>query len=389
MTRTVPCFLLEQEYSQIKFKELSIFCKKDMKKKIFLAIIAVLAMYSCSDHGTPEDEVKYDPSELSEVEAVALSLEGVEYDSVFSRPDQMDFIGDSLLVVHDKLGNENIAHLISVGGKYVHGFGKIGKGHGEMLAPHLFSVGEDGKSIYYFDWSTKSTIKFSLDSILAGSNACNVLKTGRIDGASEYGLNDVWHIADEAFYGFGYDDVCRLMAVEDGKVQDIYTTYPPVDENEENKWSIWNNMAKIGVSPDHKHIVIGTAIGSMFEVFSVDNGKISRDVFKAFYKPIYRLAQGAVPACVVATEETVWGFTSLYCTNESFWGVMGGEGFSHRDVIYEFSYSGELLNKYKVDGQVEVLAVNPQGEMYLVMTGEDKDLHLMRADLNNVKRRKP
>ena len=216
-----------------------------------------------------------------------------------------------------------------------------------------------------------------------------MLKTGRIDGASEYGLNDVWHIADEDFYGFGYDDVCRLMAVEDGKVQDIYTDYPPVDEDEENKWSIWNNMAKVGVSPDRKHIVIGTAIGSMFEVFSVDDGKIHRDVFKAFYKPIYRLAPGAVPACVVATEETIWGFTSLYCTNESFWCVMGGEQYSHRDVIYEFSYSGELLNKYKVEGQVEVLAVNPQGEMYLVITGEDKDLHLMFADLNKVKRRKP
>lgn len=348
-----------------------------------------MAIFSCTDNGASDKEVKYDPSVLSDVETVAFRLQEVGYDSIFSRPDQMDFIADSLLVVHDQIGSENVAHLISFEGKYVHGFGKIGKGHGEMLSPQCFSVGTDGKSIYYFDWSTKNTIKYSLDSILSGSNACEVLSNGRIDGAPEYGLNSILNSEDNAFYGFGYDNTCRLMTVSDGKVQDVYNDYPNVDENEENKWSIWTNMAKVGVSPNRKHIVIGTAIGSMFEVFSVENGKISRDAFKAFYKPVYRLASGTVPACVVSTQETVWGFTSLYCTDESFWGVMGGEKYSHRDVIYEFSYSGELLNKYKVDGQIEVLAVNKNDEMYLVVTGADKKPHLMKADLNKVKRRKP
>ena len=95
--------------------------------------------------------------------------------------------------------------------------------------------------------------------------------------------------------------------------------------------------------------------------------------------------KNATPACVVATENTVWGFTALYCTDNGFYGVMGGEKYEHRDVIYEFDYSGELKNKYKVDGQIETLAVNAERMMYLIVVGKGGDMQLMKADLKSVR----
>lgn len=360
-------------------------------KKITISLFAAIVLFalSCSDNGKGE-AVTYDPQELDAVEAESLSLVSLNDSFIFSRPEQIGFVADTLIIIHDNVGRDGISHIFAGDGRHVKSFAKIGKGRGELLDPVAFFVGEGGRSIYYFDWKTKNTVKYPLQAVLDGKVAdASVIKFVSPFEKMKYGFRKVYHFDDSTYLGFGPDESSRIVLVKGNKAQDVYTTYPLVDENEENKWSIWTNMAKVGISPDRKHIVVGAAIGSMFEVFSVADGKINRDVFKAFYKPVYRLAQGAVPACVVSTKGTIWGFTALYCANESFWGVMGGEKYSHRDVIYEFSYSGELLNKYKVNGQVETLAVNSDGKLYLVMADEGKEPHLMMADMNKVKRRKP
>lgn len=354
-----------------------------MKRIVYIGILLLFMLPSCKDNRDAADiAVAYTPEILESAKTIKLHPNIVPTDFSFSRPKQMDFITDSLIVIYDEIGSKKVGKIFTRSGKHKGEFGTIGKGHGEMIFPELFSIGKTKQSIYFFDIQMHHSLKYNVDDVLSNRNVVKTMKAPTLDG-NEYFTRKVIHISDTDFIALGYDNRLRIQKVERNKIT-TYIDYPNVDKNEENNWSIWTNMAKASISPDGKHLVIGTAIGAMFEVFDIEEGKIERTAFKAFHKPIYTLAKGAHPACVVSTSNTIWGFTSLYCTDKSFWGVMGGEKYMHRNIIYEFDYSGELLNKYITDGQIETLAVTPNRELYFITTDDNGNTHLMMAGLKNM-----
>ncbi len=356
-----------------------------MRKLFYIFSMMLFILTSCKDFKVTDDTVvTYEPEILEKAKAIKLHPELITTDFSFSRPLQMDFVADSLIVVYDEIGNKNVGQIVSRSGYHKGQFGVIGKGNGEMIFPENFSIGKDRHFIYFFDLQLHHCLKYNIADVLANQNNVETMKNMTSDGKKEYNTTKMLYLSDTDFIAFGYDNRLRIQSVKGNKIADTYTDYPNVDENEENKWSIWTNMTKVSISPNGKHLVIGTAIGAMFEVFDITNGKIEKTVFKAFHKPIYKLAEGARPACVVSDENTVWGFTSLYCTDKSFWGVMGGKEYKHRNVIYEFDYSGELLNKYEIDNQIETFAVTPNREIYFITTDNDGNTHLMKSDLNNI-----
>lgn len=352
-----------------------------MKKYIVIFIGICTLVASCTEK---DNKPVFDDKPLLANDLKELKLDDIPTDFTFSRPATIDFIQDTMLVLFDKDGHENIGHLLSVNGRRLGSFGLIGKGHGEVINPRSINVGSDGQTLYIYDWKTSNAVKFKVSDILENKNRPSVIKSPTLPKFDNYRYNKMIRFTDSDFVGWGYDGQFRLINIEGNKVKSVYTDYPPTDESAENNWSIWNNMATYGISPDRKHIAIGTALGVMLEIFEIKNGQIEEKALKTFSKPIYRLFPGTKPACAVATDKTIWGFTSLYVTNKAVWGVLGGKDYADRHTIYEFDFSGNVVNKYRIDGEVVTLAVNLNDVLYLVVLDKKGEQRLKKVDLKKV-----
>lgn len=360
-----------------------------MKKYNWWALAFIFFFFSCEDK-KQDGEIVYDSSELEQGEFIDIPLTDISSNFLFSQPQQIDFVSDSLLVVFDKKpSNGRLGNLFRKDGTLVGSFGMIGRGHGEMIYPEGISVGDDNRSIYIFDWRTSFSVKFMVDDVLAGNNKVFVINPMDSLKGVDKQFGSIIRFNDRDYIASGYDGDMRLMWVKNNQKIDAYAQYPSLDENEEYTWDLWtsSSWSKIGVSPNHKYLVNTTRIGMLFEIFELNGEKIESKVLKAFYKPEFGVAEGAQPACVTWCEKTIGGFYALYCTDKSFWGVIDGPGFTHHNEIYEFDYSGELLNKYKVEGDVVCLAVNAEDEMYLIMMDKDGEQHLKKADMKSVSRK--
>ena len=333
---------------------------------------------SCSNKKTLD--IDYNARELDEVSSQKLETVEIVTDYQFGHPVQIKVVNDTLIAVFDN--NRYIVHLISERGRYLGGFGMIGKGNGEIVSPKCISVGSDASTVYLYDFKMARVVKFNVSDILKGFSNPVILenKQNLPVGVNRY--THVEYLDDDSYIGFGYNDNCRIQNVSNGHVADNYTEYPMLDENEEYTWSIWNNAANFAVSPDNKHIVITTGIGMLFEIFTVVDGKISTKALKAFHKPVFGIAKGAKPACVTYTDETFDGFTTICATNDGFYGCIGGKApeYDLGNVIYYFDYAGDLEKKYKIDANVECLDIH-KNKIYAIVTDDGGEYRLLTASL--------
>lgn len=300
--------------------------------------------------------------------------------SEMANPQQMEILGDNRIILFDS-SNGTVGKMLSMSGNTICGFGKRGKGHGELMSPVNFSVGQDGRSLYFYDYMAMAAQKFQIS-----ADSVRFVKT--IDFKKNkacHRFNSVCQSTDNSYIGFGYDDKCRILNVADGGVKDNYTSYPHIDDNTECNWSFWSNLANQGVSPDRKHIVTTTGVGMLFEIFDIaEDGKISSKVLKAFYKPVFLLAKGAKPACVIFdNDKTFGGFKTLCLGNSKFWGTIYGKApdYDAGNEIYEFDYDGNLLKKYKVKGTVVCMAATKDDRLYMILTDSHGENRLVKANL--------
>lgn len=345
-------------------------------KYIFSCIACALLTVSCQY--STSDLVNYDNSPIEQSQVQDLPTEEIKMSVELTNPRQMVLLNDSMVVFLDN-SKGTLGKVLSLSGSLVCEFGQRGKGHGELLEPVNFSLGRDGRSIYCYDYKVMASQKFqmseSMDSVF-------FVKTIDYKTVCKR-FNSVCQRSDNSYVGFGYDDNCRILNVENGSVRDNYTKYPHIEDNMEYNWSFWSNLANYGVSPDHKHIVTTTAIGMLFEVFDIkSDGKLSSKVLKAFYKPVFLLAKGARPACVIFdNDKTFGGFRALCLGNDKFFGSIFGPApnYSLGNEIYEFDYDGNLLKKYRVKGNVECMAYSTKGILYMVLSDVKGKNHLVRA----------
>lgn len=204
------------------------FCKTNKvlkyEKIIYVGSLLFFTLTSCKDSKTVNDAtVVYTPEVLESVETIKLHPNLVSTDFSFSRPKQMDFITDSLIMVYDEIENKNVGQVLTRSGKHKGQFGVIGKGNGEMLLPEVFSIGKDKHSIYFFDIQMHRSLKYNIKDVLSNKNVIKTLKSPTSDGENEYFAKKILYISDTDFIVLGYDNRLRIQSVKDGKVTDTYT----------------------------------------------------------------------------------------------------------------------------------------------------------------------
>ena len=319
-------------------------------------------------------------SELSTAPITVVSETKIASDFELQFPKQIKVIGDSLIAIIDPSQGDEFAHLIRINGDYVACFGKIGQGPGEFLTPDKLSVNNEGK-LYIYDFRLCNSGVFHTDSLLSGTVERKKIRYENIMPEGVLRFNSVIHQSDSDFIGFCLNEINRIILVRNGKLIDSYNNYPQLDDNSEFNTSLWNNGACFSASPDGKHIVIGTSIGMAFEIFDIKDDKISSRIFKEFYKPIFTVAEGAVPVCVTYAEDCPVGFKTICATNEDFYGVIGGSAPDYEDanIIYRFDYNGKLIDKFKCKFQIDALDVNEEA-IYALSYDEDGNYFITKID---------
>lgn len=352
-----------------------------MIRKFFIALMFVSILVSCQHQDNKP--IEYDASVLSSAKILEVSPQNIATNFSFADPQQMSVLGDSLLVVFDETTNGKFAHVLRTNGEYVSSFGERGKAKGEMINPQNFSIGKDGKSIYFYDYTLTNTIKFNIEDILKGNVVPTIVDNHQITDRLINRFSNVCFFSDHSFVGFGYNDKCRILYVENNKVLDNYVGYPLLDEDEECNWSLWNNDASFVVSPDQKHIVITTGLGMVFEVLNIEKGKVNSHMIKGFYKAVYDIAQGAKPKCVSYTNETFEGCGSICVSNDGFYKCVLGSApnFDQNDIIYYFDFDGNLIKKYKVPNPVVCMCKGKGNELYLITVNKTGENSLQKINL--------
>lgn len=346
-------------------------------KKIASAI-ALMAFMACGED--KPKELVYDSGAFEQIQPQGIEVSEIKLNHEFVNPEALQMVNDTLMAVLDN--GDYVAHLISTGGNYICGFGMCGKGKGEIISPVSLSVGSDSQSVYIYDFKMARSVKFVLADLLKGVNAPVEIDNKKNMPEQLRRFVYVVNFSDTDYMGFGYNGDCRIHNVENGKGVYTYTDYPKVDSNEEYTWSVWNNAARYAVSPDREHIVVTTAIGMLFEVLSVSGGKIEQEALKGFYKPVFDVAEGAKPACVIFNDNTYEGFSTVCATNRGFYGCVRGMGPDYGDdnKILFFDYGGNLLKKYKLDYNVKCIA-SCRDTLYTIATDEKGEYHLLRMEV--------
>jgi len=335
----------------------------------------LLFIVSCKqDENT---EFSYCPEILDSKEPQEATEHIITTDIEFLSPSHIVSVNDTILAVLDLFENGTFIHLVTVNGKHLCSFGKKGKGNGECITPTSICTDKEGTSIYIYDYAMNRSLAYNIHDLLMGNDTPSTINYNN-ESLEIARYTDVSNSSNNDYIAFGYNDKCRLVLVSDNKPCSIYSNYPKLDDDVEINWSLWNNSAQYTVSPNKKHVVIGTGLGMLFEIFTLEDNEIKSCAIRGFYKPTYEIAQGAKPKCANFAEDTFNGFVAMASDNDAFYGCIGGwaPDYNFNNIIYKFDYKGELIKKTKLKSQVACMTVNKNKDIYFIAEDASGKCHL-------------
>lgn len=353
---------------------------KNQISKYFVLI--GLALVSC---GEKQKTIEYDSNVLDSTTPTNASLKKIETDIEFGFPSSTDFISDSVIVVFDQNINDNIAHVVTTKGRYISGFGKKGRGEGELISPNSITFNERRDSAFIYDFMLQRVLGYNLAKVINHEEQTPSIYQIDINTIpnQKYRFSHVKSGQDGSLLCFA-GEANRIVTMKNGTMQNIFTDYPLTDPDSETNMSIWNYSKDLNaISPDKSKLIIGTYVGGLFEIFDLADGSIKSRTVKGFYKPDYKYAEGAIPKCVTPNPETmVTGFRTISAGNDDFMAVIDGPECKRMNEILTFDYDGNLKKRTAVkNGLIYTVSRNDKGEIYCIALDEEsKILNLYKLE---------
>lgn len=347
------------------------------KIKDFIILSSIcLTLYSCKGE---QSSIEYNADALETAETCNATLEKIDTEVELGSPSRIEFISDSLMVIFDQNVNDYVANIMDTEGHYITGFGRKGRGEGEIVTPINMTINERRDSAFIYDFMLQRLIGFDLHKLISREQQSPSVLQIDINSIpnQKYRFSHVKCGPDGDMLGFGCE-TNRIVSLKNGKAQETYTEYPFTDPDPETNCSIWDYSGDLkSISPDMTRLVVGTYIGGLFEIFSLADGKITSRTVKGFYKPDYVYAEGAIPKCVTLNPETmIGGFRTIVAGNDDFVTVIDGPMSKRINEILTFDYDGNLKNKKIIkDGWIDKLGRNDKGDIYCF--GWDNDFNEM------------
>lgn len=350
-----------------------------------LLFITLLIATSCeSNNDVP---LEYSDAELNIVEALDVQFEKINTDVVFTHPESMYVIRDSLIIIIDPNRGENVCCIFNTDGREIASFARKGRSATEVLQPCALSISEDQKVAYVYDSMIKKCVAFDLDAVISGCSKTKAYSFSLDKLLESEDLKGNWILnlqvgGEGIFWGMGNREN-RLIGLNTNNVVYIYKDYPNIDNDIENRWAVFHFATSFTTSPDKRHLVTGTCMGAILESFKISQSSIQRDFIKAYYKPIFSVVQSETRN-ITSNAESILGFTTITARNDFFATVVGGKEMKTMDTILFYNYNGDLIGKVKTSICIDELCVDDEGNMYAFAYNKEKteyDLYKGKYDI--------
>ena len=325
-----------------------------MHKLIFKIIIycALFITMSCNDKAKT---ISYSVDSLKNLTSKVINAEKISTDIQLVTPTQILGINDSLLIIFDTDADKK-CKLINLRGSIIGEFAQLGHSNYEYISPIGISV-ENDSIINVYDYYTGFLTGYFVSDIMTGNtdpyrriNIREILNNKKINTT----INFVQSIGSDQYLLFG-NNKNRIILLDKEEIGYIYNEYPDTDSDEECNWAIWGYSVQYILAPDNKHLVLTTYIGSLFEIFNLDDGKVKPTILKGFFPPKYNIVNGATPKWISPDEDSPEGFYALCASNNRFYATIGGVDCEQRNELYSFDYKGNPIGKYILSGDVKCL----------------------------------
>ena len=283
-------------------------------------------------------------------------------------PSDIFVIGNTLVVADAECGDNLFYVFDKESGEFIKGGGKKGEGPGEVISPAFNAHPDHRGGISYWDKAKSKVFLYQIDSLLSG--ATDYVTEIPLPRISNLVKNDALTLSDGVLYTnlfpLGETEEKIFLAKSGSNASVPCPTVPEIASEEEG----WNIMAQAHweVSPDEKHLVLATSIGGIVQGYALDGSNDPQAIFsRHYFKPIYDLAQGTVPAWVIWTDDTRLGFWDISLSNRYAYLLFDGkvakdnqEGIVNEVRIMDME--GHWAGKWILDKSVHCIAVDEEGK---------------------------
>lgn len=308
---------------------------------------------SCSDKS---QSISYSTDSLDSLTTKIINPEKIPLDIQLTAPMQIERVNDSLIILYDADADKK-CKLLNLKGKIIGEFAQLGHSKDEFISPVGISV-ENGNIVNVYDYSTGLLIGFSIHEVMDGiKNPCRRINVRELldnDKKITTTINFVQSLGSNRHLLFG-NNQNRIILLDGEQVNYIYNEYPNTDSDEECNWAIWGHSVQYKLSPDNKHLILTTYIGTLFEIFNLNDGKVKSTILKGFSPPKYHIVNGAIPKWISPDGDSSEGFYALCASKNKFYASIGGIDCEQRNELYSFDYEGNPMEKYIFPGDVRCL----------------------------------
>lgn len=253
---------------------------------------------------------------------------------------------------------------------------KRGQGPGEVVVGISFSFDQEEGLFHVFDQSQMKLLSYRFDQ---DKQTFVFVKDKSFSGDKKV-VRKAWPLRDGAYLIDGQlgQDTTGLRRFQIYFGADVSAGYNCFPVSDADKYPAFT-MASVSLSPDKQKLAVGTLFGGILEQFRLDGG-IEPSSVRYFY-PIEAEFIGGV---LRPTGETVYGFSSLYATDQLLYGVLvGGKDPNQFNTICTFDWKGQEVAKYQADCLVFALGscVTEPGRLYAIAFSQEKGFYLVYFDL--------
>lgn len=320
-----------------------------MKKHLFIIPLLFFVLNTLG-----QNLVKYSLKNANQ--SSLLTEEKILFTESLLDPSELLIVDSLLFILND--GTDYAVDILNINtGKKLASFCKRGRGPGELIFPFKIQFLKDTQEIMVNDLNGKKVVYFSLASILKDEPQ-KYTKTMPI---TKVYLRKILQVKNQRFFCnlLGHQDgYMNCILEKEGDINKFTNTYPEIKQ----KYNpvLGSNIfgINLGVSPNLEHIVAPYSYWDRIDVFD-SNGNFKLILEGPNYTNLDVKVSNGIGR-ITNKNKQAFGLPAVGNTSfiVPYSGKLQTESYGLFDHLFQFDYSGRLLNDYKLNIPVSYIAVD-------------------------------
>ncbi len=333
--------------------------------KIFI-FFSIIILSSCQNNKDPlsfspplfKKQISVTPVEIRTNKILSLIFEiKIINNYIFTRA----FDGKYAISVFDKTD-----------GTYIKSIAQLGRGPGEFNSPvlHIYKLQD---SIFIFEPTIKLLYEYSNQGILH-NELPNRVRTPK--GYNYY--VDAFPLHNGKILSNPTKGARFAIHDSKGNLISSYNRYPSFHGITDSliSYQMYRGRESIDIKPDCSKFVTTCSMGSVLEIFSIQEDKIELYKELRFYPPKYTLNKNRR---VSSNPDCLMGMWDINATNDYIYAIFSGKKIKeikgeqlYGNYVYVFDWEGKPVISYKINKEITRLTIDENTKKaYVVIKGSD------------------